>query len=201
MKTPVVRLAALLAIWGGLTVALGLTGALHHVVPGITQAAALALSIGMSVGFARIDWMRAAIAAVPLRGLIAFHTTRFVGAYLLWLPRAGRLPGEFAPRAGGGGIAAAVGACAVLLIPAGAMFRRAALLWNIFGIADLVVAVGTAGWLANTRLGSMREIVEFPLVLIPLFAVPLLMATHIVIFRRLAAASRDAEPLGRALSA
>src|SRR5436190_13599343 len=137
MKTPVIRLAALLVIWGGFVVVLALTGAFHHVVPGVAQAAALGSSIALSVGFARIDWMRAAIAAVPVRALIAAHAVRFIGAYFLWLQLQGRLPAEFAQRAGWGDIAAAIGACALLLFPAGAAFRRAAIAWSVFGIADL----------------------------------------------------------------
>jgi hypothetical protein len=110
---------------------------------------------------------------------------RFVGFYFLWLHAQGRLPAEFAHRAGWGDIIAAAGALILLFWPEGPGFRRALWIWNIVGLADLFVAVGTAGWLNLTRPGSMIEVAGLPLTLVPLWAVPILMTSHFVIFRRI----------------
>ena len=46
------------------------------------------------------------------------------------------------------------------------------------------MAVGTAAWLTLTRPGSMVEITELPLTLIPLWAVPVLLSSHILLLRQ-----------------
>jgi hypothetical protein len=95
------------------------------------------------------------------------------------------LPAEFAHRAGWGDVIAAAGALILLFWPEGPGFRRALWIWNIVGLADLFVAVGTAGWLNLTRPGSMIEVAGLPLTLVPLWAVPILITSHWVVFRRL----------------
>src|SRR5467141_1784234 len=57
-----------------------------------------------------------------------------------------------------------------------------------FGLLDLVVAVGTAT--AVTLRGTtpgITAVLSLPLVVIPTFFVPLFLASHVVIFRRLVA--------------
>lgn len=56
--------------------------------------------------------------------------------------------------------------------------------WNIFGALDLFVAVGTAAWLTDTRPGSMDAMLRFPLLLVPLRAVPFMLTTHAAMLRR-----------------
>src|SRR5437762_368030 len=57
---------------------------------------------------------------------------------------------------------------------------------NVFGMIDLIVAVTTAGFVvARGDVPGMEPLLRLPLVLVPIFAVPLLFATHIALFRRL----------------
>ena len=72
----------------------------------------------------------------------------------------------------------------MLFWPEGRGFRRALFWWNIVGAADLLVAVGTAGWLNATRPNSMIEMASLPLTLVPLFAVPVLLTSHLYLLRR-----------------
>src|SRR5437016_3798879 len=70
--------------------------------------------------------------------------------------------------------------------------RRMALhAWNVFGVLDLLVAVGTATvvTLQGTTPG-VAPILTFPLNLVPTFFVPLLFANHVLIFRRLVGSGR-----------
>jgi len=194
MKTPVQKLLLLLAVWGLLATA---TGALHlfaHLPPVGAQLLIAGLTFGFSVALARVGWLRAAAAALSVRTILAVHLVRFIGIYFLWLHAQGRLPVEFAQRAGWGDIAAAATALGLLFWPESAGFRRALVAWNLFAAADLFVAVGTAGWLNLVRPGSMVEITELPLTLIPLWAVPVLLSSHILLLRQRVCSEAAASP-------
>ncbi|HVW22425.1 MAG TPA: hypothetical protein VHC86_14520 [Opitutaceae bacterium] len=196
MKTPLFRLSWLLALWGGAVAAAAAADLPRRLAPAGVPLLAAVLTAGSILLSLRAAWARRAWAAVPLRGLLAVHLVRFVGAYFLWLAAQGRLPRLFAERAGWGDIAAAAGALLLLAAPEGALFRRALALWSAVGVADLLLAVGTGGWLNRVHPGSMAEIAGFPLALVPLFAVPVLFTTHVVIARRLLGRGRSADLAG-----
>ena len=184
MPTPRFRLLLLLALWGFAATLAGATHLFLHLPPVAVQLLIAALAVGFSFALARVRWLAAAAAALGVRTILAAHLVRLIGVYFLWLQAQGRLPAEFAQRAGWGDIAAAAGAAGLLLWPEGAGFRRALFWWNLFGAADLFVAVGTAGWMNATRPGSMIELTGLPLTLIPLWAVPVLLSSHIYLVRR-----------------
>lgn len=125
--------------------------------------------------------------------LLGVNAIRFVGIAFVVLAAGGRLDPVFAARAGWGDIAAAL--LALVLVAAGEprtrLRRGLTHAWNAFGLLDLVVAVATAT--AVTLRGAVPGIVpvvSFPLVIVPTFIVPILVATHVVIFRRLLALGR-----------
>jgi hypothetical protein len=125
---------------------------------------------------------------------LAVDLGRFVGLYFLRLLAEGRLPAEFAERAGWGDVIAAAGALALIPWRDSPGFRRALAFWNWLGLIDLLVAVATAAWLNITRPGSMAELSTFPLTLVPLFLVLILFASHLVLMqpRRIADTSSRA---------
>lgn len=151
-------------------------------------------------------WLR----EVDSRVLVLVHVTRLVGIWFLVLFQRGRLPFAFATPGGYGDILAAVGALvaiAALSVPVRARterppapgvgspdrlargtvtgWRRAVLLlWNAFGLLDLLYVVGTAVRFALTRPAEIVELRELPLCLLPTFLVPILMFTHLVLFAR-----------------
>jgi hypothetical protein len=194
------RFAVLMLVWGAVVATLSLSGAMHHAPPGAVQLGIAGITVALSAASFRVSWIKEAFSSIGVRRLVAMHVFRFIGAYFLWLHAQNRLPMEFAQRAGWGDIAAATGALALLLLPDGPGFRRALIVWNVFGVADLLLAVGTAGWLTVARPGSMKEILDFPLLLVPLWAVPFMLSIHVVLFRRFAGAKTSA-PLARPLSA
>lgn len=188
------RLLFLLLLWGLAAAAAGAFHLLPHLPPAAAPLLIGGLTVGFSVALARVGWLRSAAGALGIRTILAVHLGRFVGFYFLWLHAQGRLPVEFAERAGWGDIVAAAGALALLVWPEGPGFRRALLWWNFIGAADLLVAVGTAGWLTFTRPGSMTEIAGLPLALIPLWAVPVLLSSHIYLVRQPRCSRDAAEP-------
>jgi hypothetical protein len=193
------RLAPTIAlVWLGIALAVGATGRLASLpVPG-PQLVLLALSVATVVVGTRVAPIRAWIDAVPLRALVALHLTRFVGFAFLALSARGELSPLFAERAGVGDIVAAVLALALIVSgdPATRTHRRLYLAWNALGLLDFLVVVVSATWVATRHLvPGMQPLLRLPLSLLPTFLVPLLIASHIFMIRRLRAlgrASRDA---------
>lgn len=183
MNASLWKFLLLLGAWGLLAALAGAGHLLAHLPPAGAPMLIAGLTLTFSFALARADWLKAALAAVSVRAILAAHLMRFIGFYFLWLQTQGRLPAEFAQRAGWGDIAAAAGALGLLFWPEGAGFRRALFGWNLFGAADLLVAVSTAGRLNLTRPGSMIELAGLPLTLIPLWVVPVLLSSHIYLLR------------------
>lgn len=144
----------------------------------------------------RSSVLNTVMAAIPLSWLVGVQLYRVVGLNFLVLYTLGRLPGEFAIPAGVGDVLVGLAAPAV-----GYLFYKgyrwsclAVLSWNIAGIFDLVVAVAT-GFLTSPgpfqalALETPNELITaFPLVLVPVFAVPLSILLHLAALKRLKAA-------------
>lgn len=142
--------------------------------------------------------IREFVLAIDPRLMMAMQAWRFAGLGFLALYAHGVLPGFFAWPAGLGDIAIGVTAPWLLVVlmrhPSFAA-SRTFVIWNLLGILDLVVALTTgalgtilvAGADAGVTTGAMAQM---PLVLIPAFFVPILLALHAAALlqaRRLAA--------------
>jgi hypothetical protein len=132
--------------------------------------------------------------------LVALQVWRVLGISFLILLALGELPPLFALPAGLGDIAAGLAAPFVarrLQKPGG---HSAGVIWNVFGLLDLVVAVGLG---ATANVGPVQifhtnpstvAMTEFPMALIPTFMVPLSMVLHFLSLRYLLSAR--AAPVG-----
>ncbi len=152
------------------------------------QAIFLALFAATLVAATSVPALRAWVDARPLRTLIGINALRFIGITFLVLAARGQIAPVFAARAGWGDIATAV--LALVLLAAGEprtpLHRGLAHAWNAFGLLDLVVAVGTATAVTlNDTAPGIAPVLYLPLVVIPAFFVPIFLANHVVIFRRL----------------
>ena len=179
--------------WLALALVAGGTGFLVRLpFPG-PQLIFLALFVATLVAVTAVPTLRAWVDAVPLRTLIGINAFRFVGITFLVLAARGQIDPVFAARAGWGDVATA--ALALILVAAGEprtrLQRGFTHAWNAFGLLDLVVAVATATavTLRSTTPG-IAPVLSLPLVLIPTFVVPIFLASHVIIFRRLRAAAR-----------
>ena len=170
-------------IWLVLAVIAGASGFLVRLpFPGAQVIILSLVAITLSAGLASSS-LRAWIDSIPLRVLVGVNAIRFVGIAFLVLAAQGQLNPVLAERAGWGDIAVAIGA--ILLVVAGTP-RGITQVWNAFGALDLVVAVGTVTAVAlNGTTPGVAPLFTFPLSLVPTFFVPLLLANHVFIFRRL----------------
>jgi hypothetical protein len=133
------------------------------------------------------------IESVPQHWLVGVQLYRALGVIFLILYAAGKLPGIFAWPAGLGDVLTGVLAPVVAVAYARAPHKNSDLVfgWNLFGLADLVVAV-TAGFLTSPSPFQFFAfdlpnglISRFPLVLIPVFAVPLSVLLHMASLAKL----------------
>jgi hypothetical protein len=185
-KTKLVLL--ILAIWFGVALAVGLTGGFNAASP-----ATVALTVWTLTAILLLVWWKMPTAnrwlnTADLRWLMALHLARFVGIYFLILCKRGELSCQFARPAGIGDIATASGA-AILLIWAwvrnGPSLRTAILIWNTFGVLDIIFVVFNAFRVGLTDWHGMAALRTLPLMLLPSFLVPFIIASHVIIFARL----------------
>lgn len=178
----------ILGLWLLIALVVGASGVLAPLNPPV----AVVISIGLT-GFAlalalRISPVREWVATLDPRWLVAFHLTRFVGFYFLVLYDRGELPRGFALYGGWGDIIVATLAALLLLFVPGLSTRRdrgVVGIWNSLGVIDIlaVVAIAVRSGLADPA--SMAPLLRFPLSLVPTFIVPIVIATHALLFLRL----------------
>ena len=178
-------------VWLALATAIGLTGVLGAL-PAGPQVRALALTVVAVFVSNRVAVVRQSVDALPLQALIGIHAIRFIGIAFVVLAARGDLSPLFAERAGWGDVTTATIAVGLLLVGLATTVPRGVLLaWNVFGIIDLLVAVGTATFVVvRGDVPGMQPLLGLPFILVPIFAVPLLFATHVALFRRLRAPTR-----------
>jgi hypothetical protein len=176
---------------GWLAVAMGLAGAgFYHVtgdgIPTIQYGLLIPIAIGIFLLY-RSELARRILEAMPQSWIVGVQLYRALGVVFLILYAAGQLPALFAWPAGVGDIA--VGLSAPLVGYAYARAPRetagAVRAWNVLGILDLVVAV-TTGFLTAPSLIAPIEVhpsselmTVLPMVMIPVYLVPLSIVLHI----------------------
>jgi hypothetical protein len=194
--------AILLAVWLFAAVLSSWLG-FYQGAPGKTPTVPIGLLLPIAV-IGALYWrspsLRTAVNAVPQKWLVGVQLYRTLGLIFLVLYAFGRAPGVFAWPAGVGDIL--VGLLAPVIGAAYARNPRRAVpwlrAWNLLGIADLVVAL-TTGFLSSPSplqlfaLDTPNELItRFPLVLIPVFLVPLSILLHLASLQKL---SRSDAPL------
>jgi hypothetical protein len=182
---------AVVWLWFAGAVFAGYTLALQRLPPLAVPGIIFGLAALLIAAYLGIAAFRQWVDAIDLRSLVLLHVTRFVGVVFLVLYRHGRLPYEFAVPGGIGDIVVALFALPVALAPLGDAARlRAISIWNIAGLADILLVVVAAIRLNVADPLSMRALTQLPLSLLPTFLVPIIVATHAVIFIRLAQLNR-----------
>jgi hypothetical protein len=131
---------------------------------------------------------RRTLAAAALPAVIGVQVYRAIGAVFVILLSLGQLPAHFARPAGWGDVGVGLTAplVALALLRGAPGSRTLALAWNVFGLLDLVVAVGMGSGLLVPLLAPGQPaapavaLQQFPLVLIPVFAVPVSILLHLL---------------------
>lgn len=122
------------------------------------------------------------VLSISPRSLTLAHTWRVGGFVFIALASYRILPWLFAIPAGLGDIAVGATAAAVALNRSNPSHRSSYIAWQLFGMADLMVAVSLgplAGVIAPHGV-PMAPITMLPISLIPTFGVPLFFILHII---------------------
>jgi hypothetical protein len=191
--------AAVAAVWGGwllLWTILAAAGVFRADPDAVLQTIAAGVAIPIIAGLwllRRSASLRRLIAAIPQSWLLAAQTPRVLGVVFLVLLAQHKLPAQFARPAGYGdvfiGLLAPVVAYLYVARTPGSWGVATA--FNIAGIADLVVAVGTGFLSAPSPFRllfstpSTELMTVLPMVLIPTFLVPTFVLLHVVSLRKL----------------
>lgn len=185
--------AGLLGLWIGLAAAAGGAGWLSIARPfpimGIFVAAPL-LAAALAAAWPAA---RRAMLSLPLPLMVGLNIGRVAGVLFLLLAAEGRLSGPFPYSAGWGDIIAGALALPILwLMQENGRHTTAIHLWNAFGMADLVMAIGLGVTsAANSPLGIFRDgagsdaMQHLPWSFVPTVLVPLYMILHAIIWVRL----------------
>lgn len=125
--------------------------------------------------------------------LVAVHTWRILGIAFLWGVYQGILHPAFGIHAGVGDILIGVTAIpfAYFLMKGFSWSKYALVVWNVLGIADLVMAI-SLGLITSPRFG-ISTMTTLPWVLVPTVGVPLALILHGITLYRL----RNIESLPR----
>jgi hypothetical protein len=182
--------AVVLAAWFALIVLIGARGA-FVTPPGVLP---LPIAIGVTVPvivFLGAFWtsrrFRELVLAADLRLITGIQAWRAAGFGFLALYAHGVLPGIFAWPAGLGDIAIGVTAPWIvfaLIRQPGFAASKTFVVWNLLGLLDLVVAVGTGALGSGLATGiageiTTRPMAQLPLVLIPAYMVPTFIMLHL----------------------
>ncbi|WP_236519876.1 hypothetical protein [Sandaracinus amylolyticus] len=140
-------------------------------------------TLALVLAYRRVPSFRAFAQRVDLRVPILFHFVRLpIGAGFLVLASQGRLDPTFATIAGYGDIVAG----GLALVAALAFPSRLAIVrvWNVIGLADILVVVATAQRILffSGHPETMSGMAAFPWSVIPTFVVPVVIATHLLVF-------------------
>lgn len=192
-----------LAAWFATALLLARAGLFQAVVDGpLPPPIVYAINLPILIGIAWVLSSRAfgrVLIAVPQHWLIGVQVYRVLGVIFVVSHAHGLLPGVFAIPAGYGDILVGLMAAIVAYLYAkkGLQARRTVVGWNVLGIADLLMAV-TLGFLSSPgpfqtlSLEAPNEMIgAYPLVMIPIFAVPLSIILHACSLTKL---SRETRP-------
>jgi hypothetical protein len=183
---PVVAIA--LAAWLAVVWVLGARGT--FVTPRGTPPLALLIAVLSPIlvflaGYRASGALREFVLSADLRLITGMQAWRFGGFVFLALNTYGVLPGYFAWPAGLGDMAIGVTAIwilAGLVRHPGFAASKAFVVWNLLGILDLIVAVGSGALGPLLGAGFAREtnaMAHLPLVLIPAYFVPGFVILHL----------------------
>jgi hypothetical protein len=186
-ETKLVRFA--LAVWFCIALAVGLSGAFESASAPVIALTVWTLTAAILLGCWKVPPLYRWAMNVRVSRLIALHLTRFIGIYFLILCQRGELSCVFAKPAGIGDIMIAAGASILFGVERSLFFRlgwrNAVMVWNILGLLDILFVVVSALQIGLNDWQGMAPLRTLPLGLLPTFLVPLIIASHIVIFVRL----------------
>ena len=178
-----VKAVGVLGIWLAAAIAVSGSGILYDPPRPILPIIIWAPVVAFLAAVASFQRLRPWILSIDLRWPIAFHIVRApIGTAFLLMEAAGRLPPEFAVKAGIGDIVIGVTAIfAIMCVPLLSTVRiRVLLTWNILGLTDILMVIVVAQRLLffGDDPKALVELTRFPTLVVPKIVVPLVSITY-----------------------
>ena len=194
-RTRTLRVSAVILLgWLGAAITLSAMG-IYHVASGDRPTIQYGILLPILIGALMIWRWEAAkrvLDLVPQQWLVSVQLFRALGAIFLILSATGTLPRLFALPAGLGDIVVGLLAPVVGLAYARAPHKAAGLVaaWNVLGLLDLIDALGLGFLTAPSRYALEVQpnsdlMTVLPLVLIPVYLVPLFFVFHLASLAKL----------------
>src|SRR5215471_13072635 len=194
-RTRTLRVSAVILLgWLAAAITLSATG-IYHVTSGDRPTIQYGILLPILIGVLMIwrsETTKRVIAAVPQQWLVGVQLYRALGAIFLILYAAGKLPGLFAWPSAVGDIAIGLSAPFVGIAYAQASHKAAGLVvaWNVLGLLDLTDALGLGfltapSWFALEVQPTSDLMTVLPLVLVPVYLVPLFFVFHLASLAKL----------------
>ena len=173
-------------IWFCLAYAVGAAGTLRSVPAQTIPVIVALLTVIVLLSCWRVPTARSVVMSLDFRYILGFHLIRFVAALFLLIEAGnGKLAAAFAYPAAIGDMVVALFALLLLGIVTRPSGRLLLVIWNTAGLVDILFVVSSALRVGLRDWTGMIPLRELPLSLLPTFVVPLIIASHIIIFVRL----------------
>jgi len=187
-------LSAILGLWIGVAAGAAAAGVVATSRPFPLIAIFVALPLLAAAIATAWPAARRAMLCLPMQAMIGLNVGRVLAVFFLLLAAEGRLAGPFPYFAAGGDIITALVALPMMRLASAPSGRRitAIAAWNLFGIADLVLAItlgvtsaeGSPLQVFHTPPGS-EAMQQLPWSFVPTVLVPLWLILHAIIWARL----------------
>lgn len=175
------RITLVVVFWGVASFLLGYIGFFNQLPGPIFGIVVVAILTGLILFYQLNERFRTFCNAIPLKAIALFHAWRIFAGWI-FLSYSGVLSETFINNAAYGDIISGFFGLGVFI------FGHTKLnyyIFNIVGLIDFVVAVGTGITLTILGNEGMAPIIQLPLIMIPLFGVPLSGFTHFISLSRL----------------
>ena len=178
-------LAGIATAWFAIALALGAAGVVEKLRPPIPQLILLGLTALPAPGARCLTVIsRGHSTSTPARWSRSISRGSSRAGISSYCTIAGKCPIHSLFPLGWGDIATAI--LALILLLAAKTERRTGLrlyvIWNVFGLIDILAVVGNAATTAIRDPESMRALLQLPCSLLPTFLVPIIIVSHIVLF-------------------
>ena len=193
------RVVAIGVAWLALAVIAGRLGFVARLRPPLPQLILLGMTVVLLLLGTKLQSFRSWLLSIDLRAVVALHLTRILaGSPFLFYHTRGELPTTFALPAGWGDIVVGTLALVVLLIPPShTAAGRSYLIWNVIGLLDILMVVASAAVHAMRVPESVAALLRLPLSVLPTWLVPLVIASHVLVFVRVFSPPLRSSPFGR----
>jgi uncharacterized membrane protein len=171
----------LFTIWGLVTFLVGYTKVYANLPRQLFGLTVFVLLATLIVLYFRNQPFKHFADGIPLKYIALFHAWR-IFAGLVFLAFQNELPPTFVHEAAWGDIISGFLGIVVFIF---AQNKIGYLIFNVIGLLDLILAMGLGMSFALTGDPKMAGIVALPLILIPLYGVPITAFTHIFSLARL----------------